>query len=144
MKLKALVVLSSVLAIGLLLAPAANAKFMLDSSSTSATPWYAHYIPAQSLRPDVLGGIGRPVTVTLMPDIRGGSGVSTSLTLRPDIRDVNGGGSSVETPIVSTPSTGFAWTDAGIGALTAFALTLLVAASLLVTRRTRTAHRLSI
>jgi hypothetical protein len=144
MKLKALVVLSSVLAIGLLLAPVANAKFMSDGSTASATPWYAHYVPATSLRTDVLGGIGRPVTVTLMPDIRGGSGVSTSLTLRPDIRDVNGGGSLVETPIVSTPSSGFAWTDASIGAMTAFALTLLVAASVFLTRRAKHAHRLSV
>lgn len=141
MKLKALVVLSSVLAIGLLWASAAQAKFMLDGSTASATPWYAHYVPATSLRPDVLGGIGSPASVTLMPDIRGGSGVSTSVTLRPDIRDVNGGGSLVETPIVSAPSDGFAWTDAGLGAAMAFALTLLVLVSVAVTRRTKHAHR---
>ena len=144
MKLKALVVLSSVLAIGVLWAPVANAKFMTDGSKASATPWYAHYVPAQSLRPDVLGGIGRPATVTLMPDIRGGAGVSTSVTLRPDVRDVNGGGATVETPIVSTPTDGFAWTDAGIGALTTFALTLLLAASVLLTRRAKHAHRLGV
>ena len=102
-------------------------------------------------RPDDRGGmigVGGAVAVatTTRPDDRadtrgpGAVAATEPASVRPDDRNGVRGPGAAPTVVISTPESGFDWGDAGVGALGAFGLALVLFGALQVAAHTRRTH----
>jgi hypothetical protein len=112
-----------------LFAPAALAERPDDRAGLHG-PGAHTEVTAVSARPDDRAGVRGPGAPSLV----------LAASVRPDDRAGVRGPGAAPTVLLTQPGTGFDWTDAGIGALGAFGLALVLFGGLQVASRTRRSH----